>query len=289
MSSRIFGGRSAAVLVGTAAIAFASMAWSGGVAAQAPAGQQPPAAPGGGGARGGGQGRQGGGGGAQAPQTPQAAAAIDLTGNWVSIVNEDWRWRMITPPKGDYASVPLTDEGRKQADTWQPAMDGQCQAYGVGGIMRMPTRVRISWQDPQTLKIETDAGTQTRLLHFDQNAAKPTQRTLQGFTTAEWERPGGGGGGRGRGPAIPGGDLKAETTMHTAGWLRKNGVPYTENAEITEYFDRFDAPNGDQWFSVTTIIRDPQVLNQEFVTSSHFKKEADGSKWAPTTCRQAGS
>jgi hypothetical protein len=290
MSSRILGGRAATVLVGTAAIAFASIAWTGGVAAQAPQGQQPaaPAGRAGGAAPAGGQqGRQGGGAAPQAPQTPQAAAAIDLTGNWVSVVNEDWRWRMITPPKGDYASVPLTDEGRKMADAWQPAMDGQCQAYGVGGIMRMPTRLRISWQDPQTLKIETDAGTQTRLLQFDPNAAKPTTRSLQGFTVAEWERPGGAG--RGRGPLPAGGNLKAVTTMHTGGWLRKNGVPYTENAEITEYFDRFEAPNGDQWFSVTTIVRDPRVLNQEFVTSSHFKKEADGSKWSPSSCRQASS
>src|SRR5256714_13567944 len=100
---------------------------------------------------------------AQAP-TPRAASPIDLTGNWVSLVTEDWRFRMVTPPKGDYASVPLNAEGRKVADTWDPAKDrtdgNVCRAYGAGAIMRMPTRLHITWQDANTLKVETDAGQQ---------------------------------------------------------------------------------------------------------------------------------
>ncbi len=233
---------------------------------------------------------------AQAPPTAQASAAIDLTGNWVSVVTEDWRWRMLTPPKGDYASLPLNPEGIKAADTWTPAMDGMCQAYGMGGLLRQPTRLRISWQDPQTLKIESDAGVQTRLLSFDTNARKPTQRSLQGFTLAEWDRPGRGGGGFFAGnnapvaptaaPVVPGrGSLKAVTTMLSSGWLRKNGVAYSENAEITEYFNRYALPNGDEWFGVTTIVNDPRYFNNEVVVSSHFKKEPDGSKWDPTPCK----
>ena len=264
MSYKMFGGRVVTTLVGTAAIALAAITWTGAVAAQAP--QAPAGGPAGG-----------------PPATPQSTAAVDLTGNWVAVVNEDWRWRMVTPPKGDFASVPLNPAGTTQGNTWTPAMDGQCEAYGAAALMRMPTRVRISWQDPQTLKIETDAGTQTRLLHFAPNAPKPSAPSLQGHSVAEWERPGGGG--RGRGPLPAGGNLKAVTTMLTPGWLRKNGVPYSEGATVTEYFDRFAAPNGDEWFSVTTIVNDPKYLNQDFVTSSHFKKEADGSKWSPSTCR----
>jgi hypothetical protein len=255
------------------------MTWAGtGIVGAQAAPQNAPAQGGAGAAPAGG--RQGRGGGA-APAAPQAAAPIDLTGNWVSIVNEDWRWRMLTPPKGDYASVPLNAEGTKQADTWTPEMDGQCQAYGMAGVMRMPTRLRISWQDPQTLKIETDAGTQTRLLHFDRNAPAPNGRSLQGFTAAEWQRPGAGG----RGPQPPGGTLKTVTTMLSGGWLRKNGVPYSQDATVTEYFDRFATPTGDEWFSVTTVVRDPKYLNQDFITSSQFKKEADGTKWSPSACR----
>jgi hypothetical protein len=224
--------------------------------------------------------------------TPRAAAPIDLTGYWVSIVNEDYRWRMITPPKGDYSSLPLTDDARKVADTWDPSQDGRCEAYGVGGLMRMPTRLNITWESDTSLKVETDAGQQTRRLFFDAARPVPTARTLQGFSRAEWQRAvtagRGGRGGRGgpppTGPA-PGSSLKVTTTQFRAGWLRRNGVPYSENATITEYFDRFAAPDGAEWLVVTTIVNDPKYLNQEFVTSTHFKKEPDGSKWSPSPCR----
>ncbi len=243
-----------------------------GVSAQGRAGGQPP----------------------QPPASPRAAAPIDLTGYWVSIVNEDYRWRMITPPKGDYASVPLTAEGRKIADTWDPTKDGRCEAYGAGGLMRMPTRLRVTWESDTVLKIETDAGQQTRRLLFDKSRPAPSTRTLQGFSLAEWQRPapapGGGAAAIGRGGAgqsgpVPGSSLQVVTTQLRPGWLRRNGVPYSENTTITEYLDRFAAPNGDEWLVVTTMVTDPKYLNQDFVTSSHFKKEADGSRWSPSPCR----
>jgi hypothetical protein len=226
-----------------------------------------------------------------APQTPRDAAPIDLTGFWVSVVNEDWRWRMVTPPKGDYASVPLNAEARKVADTWDPSQDGRCDAYGAAGVMRIPTRLNITWENPTTLKIDIDAGQQVRRLVFDP-ARKPSGApTLQGHSVAEWERPGGGGrgggggGGRGGGAPPQGGSAKAVTTHMRGGWLRKNGVPYSENAVLTEHFDRFAAPNGDEWLVVTSIVSDPKYLTQDFVTSTHFKKEADGSKFSPAPCR----
>ena len=235
--------------------------------------------------------------GAQAPQTPQspptprAAAPIDLTGYWVSIVNEDWRWRMVTPPKGDYASVPLNDAGRKLADTWDVSKDGRCDAYGAAALMRMPTRLHITWESDTVLKIDTDAGQQTRRLLFNKSQPAPVGRSLQGFSVAEWDRParagGAGRGGRGEaqtGPA-PGANLKVITNHLSGGWLRKNGVPYSEDAVVTEYFDRFAAPNGDEWLVVTTMVTDPKYLNTDFVTSSHFKKEPDGSKWSPSPCK----
>ena len=225
---------------------------------------------------------QRGGGPPQPPQTPQAAAPIDLTGNWVSVVTEDWRWRMVTPPKGDFASVPLNAEGQKVGNAWDPATDGSCLAYGAAGLLRNPTRVRISWENDRTLKIETDAGVQTRRLVFG-NSQPPAGRSLQGHSVAEWEIAGAGGRGAPTGPRR--GSLKVTTTMMSAGWLRKNGVPYSENATLTEYYDRFPAPNGDEWLAVTSIVSDPKYLNQDFVTSSHFKKEADGSKWAPKACK----
>lgn len=227
---------------------------------------------------------QGRGAGPATAESPRDAAPIDLTGYWVSIVNEDWRWRMVTPPKGDYASVPLNAEARKVADSWEPSQDGRCEAYGAAGIMRIPTRLHITWESPAVLRIDIDAGQQTRRLIFDPNQKPGGAPTLQGHSLAEWERPGGGGRGRG-GPPPQGGSAKVVTTHLTGGWLRKNGVPYSADAVLTEHFDRFPAPNGDEWLVVTSIVSDPEYLTQDFVTSTHFRKEADGSKFNPMPCR----
>jgi len=231
---------------------------------------------------------QGRGGPPPAPLAPRAAAPVDLTGYWVSIVTEDWRFRMITPKKGDYASVPLNPEGRRVADTWDPAKDEaaglQCKSYGAPNVMRVPGRVHIDWADDHTLKVEMDSGTQTRLFHF--GAAQPPagEQGWQGYSVAEWESGAAGRGGQGRGGPPRGGSLKVVTTNLRAGYLRKNGVPYSDKAVVTEYYDRTMEDNGDSWLIVTTIVDDPQYLQMPFITSTHFKREADGSKFSPTPC-----
>ena len=127
-----------------------------------------------------------------AAHTGKDSSVIDLTGYWASIVDEDWRWRMVTPAKGDYASIPLNAEGKKAADGWDLAKDeadgNQCRAYGAAGIMRQPTRLHISWQDDNTLRIDTDAGMQTRLLHFDGPKWAGGETTWQGDSVAAWEK-----------------------------------------------------------------------------------------------------
>jgi hypothetical protein len=229
--------------------------------------------------------------------TGRPGAPVDLTGNWVSLVTEDWQWRMRTPPKNDTVSVPLSARGRQLADTWDMSKDGMCEAYGVGGVMRMPGRLRVSWQDDTTLKIETDAGQQTRLLRFaaqgpaaqTASSAAPQARTLQGSSAAEWIRSGGAFDAfleRGAGAPPPRwGSLKVVTTNVLPGWLRRNGVPYSQDAIITEYFTRITHPVAGDIFVVTTTVEDPAMLTQPFTTSSNFKKEPDGSKWSPTPCR----
>lgn len=218
-------------------------------------------------------------------QTAKAAAPVDLTGYYLSVVTEDWRFRMMTPAKGDYPSIPLNAEGRKVAAAWNPAKDeaegNQCKAYGAGGIMRMPGRIHITWQDDNTLKLEMDTGMQTRLFHFGRPQPAPGAPEWQGSSVAQWENAGGG---RGRG-ATQGGDLKVVTTGTRPGYLQKNGVPYSADAVITEHFDLLNKEaNGDQWLSVTTLIEDPQYLNQPFQRSTHFKRVADGSGWDPSPC-----
>jgi hypothetical protein len=227
------------------------------------------------------------------PPTAKAAAPIDLTGYWVSIVTEDWRWRMVPPAKGDYQSVPISAEGKRVADLWDPAKDeaagDQCRSYGAAGIMRVPGRLRISWLDDNTLKVETDAGIQTRLLHFGSWKRGGGKPGWQGDSVAEWEPagPGGDATAAARGESRPQpkfGTLKVVTTNMRPGYLRKNGIPYGAKATMTEYWDLHRARNGDQWLVVTTLIDDPTYLQIQWVTSPNFKREADGSKWDPTPC-----
>jgi hypothetical protein len=218
------------------------------------------------------------------PPSPQAAAPEDLTGYWVSLVTEDWRYRMVTPAKGDYDGVPVSMEGKKMADAWDPAKDeaagNQCKAYGAAAITRVPGRLHITWQDDKTLKVEADAGTQTRLFFFGGKTPQTGDLQWQGYSIASWDRQSGGG----FGPPGPGGSLKVVTTRLRPGYLRKNGVPYSSNAVVTEYFDAVKEPDGEQFLIVKTLVDDPQYLAQEFITSTHFKKEPDGSKWRPTAC-----
>jgi hypothetical protein len=246
----------------------------------------------------------------QRTRTARAVAPQDLTGYWESIVTEYWRLRMTVPDKSDYVTVPLNQEGQKVADAWDPAKDeaaGEaCKGYGAAAIMEVPGRLHIYWQDDNTLRMDIDSGTQTRIFHFGGSAPPNEAASWQGFSVASWDgmrpdsqRAGGGGpildgsntGTAGAvGPApeklgdvIPG-YLKVVTTHLRPGYVQKNGVPYGANATVEEYFDRF-TDHGDTWLVVTTVVTDPQYLAEPFITHAHFKKLADNSGWDPTPCR----
>ena len=227
------------------------------------------------------------------PATAKAAAVIDLTGYWVAIVNEDWRWRMMTPAKGDYSSLPLNAEGHRVADTWDPEKDerdgNQCRAYGAGNIMRIPERLHITWADDNTLQMDTDAGMQKRLFHFNGPKWQGGPLQWQGDSVARWEKQVQFGGDAAYGGPSPGkgGDMEVITTHMRPGYLRKNGVPYSENAVLTEYYNVFypEGPQGTVYLTVTSAVDDPKYLSETFVTSGQFRREPDGSKWDPTPCR----
>lgn len=223
------------------------------------------------------------------PPTAKVMAPIDLTGYWVSVVNEDWRFRMVVPPPGDYNGVPITAAAKQVADAWDPAKDEAagdvCKAYGAPAILRQPELLHITWQDDRTLKMETDAGTQTRLFHFGDWKPPAGPPTLQGDSMAAWEFP--------RQRPEPGdtatppqgrGSLKVTTTHLKAGYLRKNGVPYSENASLTEYYDVLKESNGDLMLVVTIVTTDPQYLREPFIITSQFKKQANDAGWKPTPC-----
>lgn len=229
-------------------------------------------------------------------RSARAAAPIDLTGWWVSVISEDWRWRMITPLRGDFANIPVAPAAYAIGAAWDPAKDeaaGQaCKAYGAPAIMRRPGRLHITWVGDDTLRIDTDEGTQTRLLHFDTAPPANEQPSLQGWSRARWEPPL-----RGTAPPEPfsvgtqpragaeGRALEVTTSNLQPGYLRANGIPFSDEVELTEYFNTFREPNGTEWFVVTTIVRDPVYLAGPFVTTSNFKREPSGAKFRPVPCR----
>jgi hypothetical protein len=224
-------------------------------------------------------------GGQAVPQTPRAAAPIDMTGYWVAIISEDWRWRMVTPSRGDFPSVPLNLAAQKIAEAWDPAKDEaageQCKAYGAPGLMRGPTRLHITWLDDDTLKLETDYGMQTRLFEFGKTSSITAKPSWQGASVAQWVMAGGG---RGAGGGARYGSMKSITTNLRSGYLRKNGVPYSEKTSFTEYWDLHTEGNGDQYLVDTNVVNDPVYLQLPWMTAIHFKKEKDDSKWNPEPC-----
>jgi hypothetical protein len=223
---------------------------------------------------------QRGGRGAGPAATGSEAAAVDLTGYWVSVITEDWKLRMVTPRKGVYDTLTLNAEGRRIGDTWDPARDEaageQCRAYGAANIMRLPGRLHITWQDANTLRVDTDTGTQTRLFNFGA-APPPGEPTWQGRSIAQWEYA------PGRGTARLG-NLKVVTNNLRPGNVRKNGAPYSGQTTVTEYFDLNTIPNGDRWMTVTTKVDDPQYFSRSYLTTSDFKKLPNAAGWNPTPC-----
>jgi hypothetical protein len=235
---------------------------------------------------------------ATAPRTAQAAAPIDLTGYWVSQIVDEWRFR-VTPQKGDIAYLPINAEARKAAMSWdadKDIADGvQCKAYGAVGVMQRPGRLHVTWKDENTLEIDADAGTQTRMLHFGQAGAPADEPSWQGYSSAQWQVrgralidlggigfvPGGGAPQPARGQS---GSLKVVTTKMKPGYIRKNGVPYSGNAVLTEYMNVLPGQEGDIYLAVTASVEDPAFLNQPFLRTYTFKKAADATGWDPTPC-----
>jgi hypothetical protein len=241
------------------------------VAANVPAAAQPPPGP---------------------PDTrsPRERASIDVTGQWVAVVNEDWRWRMMTPPVGDTASLPVNERARAAAAAWDLERDkaegNLCKAFAGPGLMRQPTRIRIEWEDGDTLKLEFDAGRQVRLFEF--TPQPPAERSLQGYSEAQWFRQTQSRGVFGARTPPEGGSLVVRTTQLAGGYLRPNGVPFSERTTVKEYFNTFTLP-GDSgaWLVVTTVVSDPEYLTTELVLSSQFKKETGRGGWNPRACEIA--
>jgi hypothetical protein len=262
---------------------------------------------------------------AQTQPSARAQAPRDVTGYWVSVVSEDWHRRMAEARNGDFSGLPLNDEGRRVATAWDPAKykpADACKMYGAAAIMRVPQRVHITWADDSTLRIDLDAGQQTRRFQFGTLATRgwrvngrgeiewfeqgrdvpppPGPATWQGYSAARWDLApdpkavrnavffagGLGTSPDGAGTIVPGtfGSLHVVTTRLKAGYLQANGVPYSELARVIEDYDFRTEDDGTEWFTVSTIVEDPTYLSAPFVTSTDFRKEPDGSKSRPASC-----
>jgi hypothetical protein len=245
------------------------------------------------------QGRGGGRGAAGPPPSGRAGAPYDITGYWVSLIVDEWRFR-VTPQKGDIVYLPLNAEARRVAGAWDPDKDeaegNACKAYGAVGVMQRPGRLHMTWQDDNTLKMEADSGSQTRLFHFGSTAPAKGAPSWQGDSVAQWQVMQGRGGAaldlgglgfvQGNGPTqgARGGTLKVTTTNMKPGYIRKNGVPYSGNAVLTEYMNLLMGANNEPYFIVTASVEDPAYLTGPFLRTYTFKKQADASGWEPTPC-----
>jgi len=232
----------------------------------------------------------------------QHFAPIDLTGNWVSVVTEDWHTRMVMPERENFDGLPLTQQAQEKAlATNLDALEEQgqaCVAYGAARIMREPVRLKIYWEDADTLRIDTDSGQQTRLFHFA-NAPSSIASSPQGLSVAQWQYNVGfdpvrtqfvfeqnGFSTQGTDLVLPdSGKLYVKTDNLTEGMLRKNGAPTSTQAVVEEYFNIISGPDNNDWLIVTTIVHDPVNLLVDHVTSSNFRRENDDSKWNPQPCR----
>jgi len=227
------------------------------------------------------------------PMSAQQQAPYDLSGYWTSVITQNWQYRMVVPGPGEYADIPINAKAKQLADAFRAAADTaagkQCEAYGAAAIMRLPEHLHIHWQDGEVLRVDTDAGMQTRLLHFQAApAGAQSEPSWQGWSAARWVLPAAAGAfgapAAANAPHSRYGSLQVVTDHLLPGLLRKNGVPYGADTRLTEWWDLRAEPQGDQWLTITSTVEDPQYLLAPLIYDSIFQKQPDSSRWAPAPC-----
>ena len=196
---------------------------------------------------------------AQQQQAPQFAA--DLTGEWGMRQHEDQPERGPGPDLGDYLGLPINDASRRKADSWDASIltlpEHQCKPHPSTYALRGPQNLRI-WKevDPNSQKVVA-IGTHgswmspLRTIWLDGRPHPPeyAAHTWQGFSTGRWE-----------------GDMLTVTTTHIKqGWIRRNGLPESDRATLTEHFVR----HGD-YLTHISIVTDPVYLTEPLVKSQNF-------------------
>jgi hypothetical protein len=205
-----------------------------------------------------------------------AGAQIDLSGEWAPRFHEDQPERIPGPEIGDYLGLPITDAARMRADSWDASLltlpEHQCKPHPADYGPRGPAQLRfwpeyerdtqrliawhthISWQAPE------------RTIWMDGRPHPPeyAAHTWQGFSTGKWE-----------------GDMLTVTTDHLKnGWIRRNGVPRSEKAVLTEHWIR----HGD-YLTLVSIINDPVYLTEPFIRTTNWVLDPE-QQIAPYPCEE---
>jgi hypothetical protein len=195
-----------------------------------------------------------------------AFAQMDLAGEWSPQFHEEQPERLGGPPIGDYAGLPINDAARFMANSWDASIlsvpEHQCKPHPADYSPRGPANMRL-WKEVDPLTGELTAfrthiqwQAPERWIFMD-GRSRPDEyaaHTWQGFSIGSWEGP----------------VLKVVTTHLKKGWIRRNGVPRSDQAELTEYFYR----HGD-FLTWTVIVNDPVYLTEPMIRTTDFR-------WAPT-------
>ncbi len=197
-----------------------------------------------------------------------AGAETDLTGYWAPIMHEDRIFRTAGPSPRDYSGLPINDAARAIADVWNPEdnykPENQCEMHGAAYIMRSPLRFELSYDDADTIsiKIELEMGRE-RKIYLAGRAREPGPATDMGHSVGRWD-----------------GDTLTVTTTHMRQkYIRRNGVPNSEEAVMTEHFVR----HGDL-LTLISIIEDPVYLTTPLIRSVSFNLLDQEFKWIRFPC-----
>jgi hypothetical protein len=203
-----------------------------------------------------------------------AEAQIDLAGMWGQRFHEDSPERGGGPEIGDYTGLPVNDAARLRADSWTASKwtmpERQCEPHPADYGPRGPASLRIeSVVDPISQDVAEWHVTimwqlQRRIIYMDgrPHPSAHAQHSWQGFSTGEWEN----------------GMLKVTTTHLKEGWVRRNGLPRSDKATLTEYFIR-----NDDYLTLVTIVDDPVYLTEPLVRTSDWVLDP-GVQLSPFSC-----
>jgi len=204
-----------------------------------------------------------------------ALAEVDLSGEWRALYHEDLEERLPGPELGDLTGLPITESAKRRSDTWDASMysvlEHQCKPHPAGYVMRGPSNMRwwkdldLQTQQVRAYHMTIEWLTPTRTIYLDERKrpSANARHTWEGFSLGHWE----------------GDTLVVETTHMKAGYLRRIGLPYSDEATMKEYFRRF----GD-YLNYVSIVFDPVYMTEPLVKSTNWLF-SPGMALTPMTCR----